>query len=182
VKTIIRNILREQVDKLIKCKKCDWSWKKSEGGPDMYFCHKCGTDNTPNNISENKQKKATGALIKCTKTNKVLLLLRNDGNPTWSLVSGGLEADENPLEALKREFEEELSLKPTNVKFNKVGVETNANNVIFHYYEGFTSEEFEPKLDNENLDWGWFSKNDLPSPLYKGMFEKIKNIYEKDNN
>ena len=121
-------------------------------------------------------------MIKCVETNKVLLLLRNDGNPTWSLVSGGLEGDEDPLEALKREFEEELSLKPTNVKFNKVGVETNTNNVIFHYYEGFTSEEFEPKLDYENLDWGWFSKDNLPSPLYKGMIQKIKNIYEKDNN
>jgi 8-oxo-dGTP pyrophosphatase MutT (NUDIX family) len=181
VKTLIKRILKEELDKLIKCKKCDWSWKKSQGGLDMYFCHECGTDNTPNNISENQKIKASGALIKCTETNKVLLLLRNDGNPTWSLVSGVLEGEEDPLDALKREFEEELSLKPTGVNFKKVGVENN-NNMIFYYYEGFTSEEFEPKLDNENLDWGWFSKSKLPSPLYKGMLEKIKNIYEKDNN
>ena len=31
----------------ISCKKCDWSWKKSEGGSDLYVCHKCGNDNTP---------------------------------------------------------------------------------------------------------------------------------------
>lgn len=31
----------------ISCSKCDWSWKKSEGGSDLYKCHKCGHDNTP---------------------------------------------------------------------------------------------------------------------------------------
>lgn len=36
----------EEVEK-IKCKKCDWSWDKSDGGKDMYICHKCGNDNAP---------------------------------------------------------------------------------------------------------------------------------------
>lgn len=31
----------------ISCQKCDWSWKKSDGGSDLYVCHKCGHDNTP---------------------------------------------------------------------------------------------------------------------------------------
>jgi len=26
----------------IECPQCGWSWKKSEGGKDMYQCHKCG--------------------------------------------------------------------------------------------------------------------------------------------
>lgn len=30
----------------IKCK-CGWKWDKSEGGKDMYVCHKCGNDNSP---------------------------------------------------------------------------------------------------------------------------------------
>jgi hypothetical protein len=30
------------------CDDCGWSWKKSEGGDDMYICHKCGCDNDPN--------------------------------------------------------------------------------------------------------------------------------------
>ena len=33
-------------DLTIKCYSCDWSWKQSEGGDDMYVCHKCGADNT----------------------------------------------------------------------------------------------------------------------------------------
>jgi GNAT superfamily N-acetyltransferase len=40
--------LNETVDKVIKCKNCDWSWKESESAKeDLYLCHKCGYDNTP---------------------------------------------------------------------------------------------------------------------------------------
>ena len=31
----------------IVCDKCGWDWKISEGGNDLYICHKCGNDNTP---------------------------------------------------------------------------------------------------------------------------------------
>ena len=31
----------------IVCDKCGWNWKISEGGDDLYICHKCGNDNTP---------------------------------------------------------------------------------------------------------------------------------------
>jgi hypothetical protein len=54
MKELIKKLLKETLDKIIKCSKCGWSWKKSEGGADMYFCHKCGHDNTPDNINEMK--------------------------------------------------------------------------------------------------------------------------------
>lgn len=31
----------------IVCDNCGWSWKISEGGDDLYTCHKCGHDNNP---------------------------------------------------------------------------------------------------------------------------------------
>lgn len=31
----------------IVCDNCGWSWKISEGGDDLYMCHKCGHDNNP---------------------------------------------------------------------------------------------------------------------------------------
>ena len=41
-------VLKEQVTKTsIICDKCGWSWKKKDGGKDLYTCHKCGHDNTP---------------------------------------------------------------------------------------------------------------------------------------
>jgi hypothetical protein len=31
---------------MVQCSKCDWEWKKSEGGEHPYTCHKCGNDNS----------------------------------------------------------------------------------------------------------------------------------------
>jgi hypothetical protein len=34
-------------------------------------------------------------------------------------------------------------------------------------------------LDHENLEWGWFGEDEIPTPLFEGMGEKIKNIWKK---
>jgi len=36
----------------IKCESCGWSWKISEGGDDLYICHKCGNDTNVGTIEE----------------------------------------------------------------------------------------------------------------------------------
>jgi hypothetical protein len=37
----------ENVDfDMVHCSKCNWEWKKSEGGEHPYTCHKCGNDNS----------------------------------------------------------------------------------------------------------------------------------------
>ena len=33
------------MDDTIVCTNCDWSWKRAEGGDDLYICHKCGYNN-----------------------------------------------------------------------------------------------------------------------------------------
>ena len=124
-----------------------------------------------------KEKIAVGVLIKCLNTDKVLLVLRNEKPARWSLISGSLEEGEKPFETLKREVSEELSINPDIINYKKIGVQnTPEKNIIFHYYEGFTLDEFIPKLNDEHTDWGWFSKEKLPSPLYSGTESKIKNI------
>ena len=52
MRDFIKKRLHESLDKTITCKNCGWHWKYSDGGADMYFCHKCGHDNTPDNITE----------------------------------------------------------------------------------------------------------------------------------
>ena len=55
MKSIIKKLLREGLDKTIKCSQCNWSWKESETDKkDMYVCHKCGHDNSPKNESLNE--------------------------------------------------------------------------------------------------------------------------------
>lgn len=167
-----------EADKKITCKKCGWKWMKSEAGSDMYFCHKCGNDNTPDNIMEEDDKKIVGGvLIKCIKTNRVLLVLRNDKNPTWALVSGKIDSGEDVLSGLKREIYEELFIQPSLITFKSMGVEQiPEKNIEFHYFEGFTETEYKPILDHENLNFVWADLNHLPSPLFKGLLDKIKNI------
>jgi 8-oxo-dGTP pyrophosphatase MutT (NUDIX family) len=118
-----------------------------------------------------------GALIKCSKTGRVLLLLRNDPKPVWAMMSGTVEKGEDLLTALKREMYEEMFFKGEGMSFKSIGVEHfPAKNLEFHYFEGFCETEFKPILDQENLEFGWFSKDKLPSPLFKGVAEKIANI------
>ena len=55
MKNFIKKLLRETIDRIIKCKKCGWSWKESESSKeDLYVCHKCGFDNESNYIDKNK--------------------------------------------------------------------------------------------------------------------------------
>lgn len=42
-----KRIRESETDTKVICDGCGWSWNKSEGGDDMYMCHKCGHDNTP---------------------------------------------------------------------------------------------------------------------------------------
>jgi hypothetical protein len=35
----------------IVCDNCGWTWKIKDGGNDLYICHKCGHDNTPQNAT-----------------------------------------------------------------------------------------------------------------------------------
>jgi len=36
----------------IICDNCGWEWSKEDGGDDLYICHKCGYDNTPDTLNE----------------------------------------------------------------------------------------------------------------------------------
>jgi len=34
-------------DTEVICDNCGWKWDITDGGKDLYICHKCGHDNTP---------------------------------------------------------------------------------------------------------------------------------------
>jgi len=132
-------------------------------------------------LMENENKRtAAGVLVKCNSTGRILLLLRNDFGDepnTWSLVSGGIEDGEDVLEGLKREVNEEMQINPNIISYKFIDkIYHKSKNLEFHYYEGLTNSEFIPTLDHENLDWGWFDKNELPEPLFPGLKGKINRI------
>ena len=120
---------------------------------------------------------SAGVLIQAKDIGNFLLLKRsiicNDPH-TWGLLSGGIDKGESVLEGLKREVNEEIQIDPEIIEYQKIH-EENSEYGIFHYYWGFTTSEFIPKLDEENDAYGWFSKNTLPFPLYPKLKDKIDN-------
>lgn len=116
------------------------------------------------------------------KTDKIFLMLRSSGGVggnTWNLLAGGIEDGETPLEGLKRETKEETKINPDIIdyKFNNKEFDKDRN-LDFHYYKGFTKTQFIAKLDEENVDYGWFGKDELPSPLFPKLIDKINKIWE----
>ena len=61
-------------DTEVICDNCGWEWKIEDGGDDLYTCHKCGHDNTPN-LGEGKQ---VGLLYHYTSTNGLKGILQSN--------------------------------------------------------------------------------------------------------
>tara|TARA_B100001769_G_C22086644_1_gene585812 strand:+ start:526 stop:903 length:378 start_codon:yes stop_codon:yes gene_type:complete len=120
-----------------------------------------------------------GVLLICKETNNFLLLKRNakaSYPKTWSVVSGGIEKGESPLEGIKRELKEETQIDSKNIKFEFF---EHQNNLIpyFDFYLGYCDEEFVCKLDHENTDWGWFNLKTLPKPLFPTLYSSLLRIF-----
>lgn len=135
-----------------------------------------------------------GLLILCSSTNRVFLIQRNDHNKYWSLITGGFDhsIDIDYLDCIKREMYEELRYRNlSKIKIINGGDEfIESKNRNFKYYYGIVDEEFSVVLDDENLNWGWFSINGqsrinnqfnvfgLPKNLYPGSIHKIQTIFK----
>ena len=97
-KETIRRILRKHTnlnesvkDGEITCDNCGWNWRLSDGGKDMYICHECGFDNTPNDLLENDKEIPIGKkllVFKYWDRNgvKVDKFIRNFSNLSFQLV------------------------------------------------------------------------------------------------
>jgi len=54
--SILRPITEEIQGDSIVCDNCGWTWKIKDGGNDLYICHKCGHDNTPQTDASTQSK------------------------------------------------------------------------------------------------------------------------------
>jgi len=96
-----------------------------------------------------------------------LLCKRQDGHGVvyggmWSVPSGGIEEGEEPDEAAVREFFEETQVKIPIDEITLVEVDNSKYNRDFYIYHHHSSDYFEPTLDFEHTDWGWFSHKEIP--------------------
>lgn len=128
------------------------------------------------NMEEQISKIGAGAVI--IKDGMTLLAKRrgSHGSGMWGSMGGHVEFGESPIETVKREAKEELGIEIGNVQF---AVCTDMIIGGKHFLDvSFTAEIIsgEPKnQEPEKIETlGWYSLDDLPSPL----FPPIENVFK----
>ena len=91
----------------------------------------------------------------------------------WSFFGGGIESNESPEIALKRELVEELNWKPTNYKYRG---KIEYNRKIEIYYFSVQYDENVELILNEGKEMKWFTKKEI-----KGCRNLAPNIFELIN-
>jgi ADP-ribose pyrophosphatase len=130
--------------------------------------------------------KPTASTVILNDKDEVLLIKRaiNPHLGKWDIPGGFLENGEEPIEGLKREAREELSLEIEPIELLTIVVDE------YGYIKGdfFTLNLFykcriisgEVKLDDENSDYGWFSKEKIPwnELAFKNTTLALKELYK----
>lgn len=116
-------------------------------------------------------------MILCTKTNRYLFLLRDDGRypNTWGLVGGKVERGEGVLQALVREIKEELGGEIKGAKIHPVEqYVSNNGKFVYNTFLIKVDEEFVPELNKEHKGFCWVPLENLPRPLHPGVSRTIQ--------
>ena len=127
-------------------------------------------------VKENYKK--TSVVLIFNKDDEILIIKRSKTAPwmpnKWSLVGGGVEKNENYLDAAIREVKEETSLKVSSLKkIDEVFSEKENCNIIFYQTNTFKGDV---KLNFENSKFKWVNKNDYNTYEY---VPDVKNLIEK---
>lgn len=99
-----------------------------------------------------------------------ILLLKRAIKPSigkWDIFGGFLENGEHPVDGLKREAMEELSLDIdpkdiSSVFIDKYTDQGNTFNTLNIFYKCKLSSAVKIKLDHENTQYKWFSRKQIP--------------------
>ena len=115
----------------------------------------------------------SGVMIKCK--NKVLLCKRREDIPNtalpeyWSVPAGYVEKEEFIKECAIRETYEETKIKLNSDDVKFLSAFPAHGGGVFYDYICEIEEELEPIIDEEHSDWGYFSKDEIPTPITDEM-------------
>lgn len=133
-----------------------------------------------------EKRKASGFLLICPKTKELFLVKRAqnvDSPGTWCTVGGGVEKGEDFMQAAKRECVEELGSCPEISDIIDDIDSSMVEDLVYKTFVGVVSletrENWKPKLNPENDEFGWFKPNELPKPLHPGLAYTLKILKEK---
>jgi 8-oxo-dGTP pyrophosphatase MutT (NUDIX family) len=99
------------------------------------------------------------------------LLLKRSDDGTWALPGGHIEpSDGSPLFGALRELAEETGYQGiVDVEKSCLDVTVNPSGIRYWTFGGLVKKAFQPKLNFEHVDGGWFHAGALPSPLHPGV-------------
>ncbi len=109
--------------------------------------------------------------------NKILLVLRNDYD-LWNLPWGALESNESPWNWVIREVKEETGLDVKVKKLNWVYSKVNEDEIVFSFECEIIGWKIQ--LNEEAKDIKYFSFNDIPKNTSLKQIERIKDLFEND--
>jgi 8-oxo-dGTP pyrophosphatase MutT (NUDIX family) len=104
----------------------------------------------------------SGAYIQAEDTGRVLLLLRSayvNEPSTWGIPGGAIDPKESPAGAARREIQEEIGAPVSSELYPLPAF--SKGSFIYHNHLAVVPEEFEPTLNWESADYGWFEYEDL---------------------
>jgi 8-oxo-dGTP pyrophosphatase MutT (NUDIX family) len=124
-----------------------------------------------------------GALIYSRVTKRYLFLLRNQKRHagSWGLVGGGVEVNESPVEALRREIVEEIGSIVLEKIIPLEKFTADNTNFEYHTYLLVVENEFVPELNDEHRGYAWTAISDHPKPLHPGVWRtfSFRSIIDK---
>lgn len=116
------------------------------------------------------------ATIYNTKTHKVLLLQRNDGNNVWEIPGGKRENNEDIIDALKREVKEETGLTINEYKLVYVSPIFENHPFLKPFLNiGYLCfvENSDVNISDEHIDYKWVDVEDLSNCLDKDIYNDL---------
>ena len=103
------------------------------------------------------------------------LLCLTERSKEWNVPKGHIQMNEDPIDGALREFTEE-----TQIILNGIPTELQTyekkNGGILHLFTFEGEKRFIPRLDHEHTDWGYFTKDNLPSPLNEFIADALERI------
>jgi 8-oxo-dGTP pyrophosphatase MutT (NUDIX family) len=118
-----------------------------------------------------------GALMYCRSTGRHLFLLRNHKRHknSWGFVGGRIEARELPIDALRREIQEEIGMDVSGLRARPIEQFTSDDGAfVYHTFMIIVEEEFIPNLNNEHDGYCWVPLEKYPRPLHPGVWQTFK--------
>lgn len=122
-----------------------------------------------------------GLIIVCCTTMKILLILRSQKVPVpgrWAAPGGNVKVGEDELDAALRRARDVLGSLPEDLSIEEEPSRWHTPSICFATYLGTTSgRDWEPVLNWEADDWGWFDLRRLPKPIIAGTVSAIEDFF-----